>query len=197
LHDSLVFCASCRSILQLMADVFTKTKRSEVMSRVRGKGNKNTELRLIAIMRANSIGGWRRGSKLIGRPDFVFSRGRLAVFVDGCFWHGCPIHGTMPKQNARFWFEKIAGNRSRDRRVSRSLRSQGWQVLRIWEHELKRRNEPRLLARLERALVVAEHSTANRIPSRAVPGRGRASAILPTRIILTGLTHSRFDPHHG
>jgi DNA mismatch endonuclease (patch repair protein) len=85
-----------------MSDVFTPQKRSAVMSLIRGRGNKETELKLITLMRAHGIGGWRRGSKLPGRPDFVFPRERLAVFIDGCFWHGCAIHATWPKNNADF-----------------------------------------------------------------------------------------------
>lgn len=69
------------------------------------------------------------------RPDLVFPRAKVAVFVDGCFWHGCPRHGTMPRQNQEFWSEKIARNKARDARVTRALRRQGWQVVRIWEHE--------------------------------------------------------------
>ncbi|HEY4248178.1 MAG TPA: very short patch repair endonuclease [Lacunisphaera sp.] len=131
-----------------MPDIFTKRKRSDVMSRIRGSGNKGTELRLIQIFRANDITGWRRGSKLPGKPDFVFPRLKTAVFVDGCFWHGCPKHGTSPKTRAAFWLAKIIGNKARDRRVNRTLRARGWKVLRIWEHELSRRNLPRLLKRL-------------------------------------------------
>jgi DNA mismatch endonuclease (patch repair protein) len=134
-----------------MSDVFTKAKRSAVMSRIRGKGNQDTELRLIQIFRANGITGWRRRSKLAGKPDFVFRTQHLAVFVDGCFWHGCPIHATWPKQNAKFWCEKIAKNKARDRLVSRTLRTGGWKVLRIWEHELTLKNEPRIIVRLRRA----------------------------------------------
>ena len=77
---------------------------------------------------------------------------RLAVFVDGCFWHGDPLHATAPKTNAAFWQEKLSTNRTRDRLVTRTLRALGWCVLRIWEHELIRKNEPRRLARLHRAL---------------------------------------------
>ena len=132
------------------------------MAAIRSHGNAATELRLIALMRAHGITGWRRGSTLPGRPDFVFKKlpapprlrqaSKLAVFVDGCFWHGCPLHGTQPKSNAKFWREKIARNQARDRRVSRTLRARGWSVLRIWEHELKRKGERRLLSRLHRAL---------------------------------------------
>jgi DNA mismatch endonuclease (patch repair protein) len=119
------------------------------MSKIRGAGNKDTELRLIQIFRANGITGWRRGSKLPGKPDFVFPKLKTAVFVDGCFWHGCPKHGTKPRNRAAFWVAKLTGNKARDRRVNRTLRGHGWVVLRIWEHELKTQNVPRLLKRLQ------------------------------------------------
>lgn len=131
-----------------MADVFTKAKRSLVMSRIRGAGNKDTELRLIAIFRANKISGWRRRHLLTGKPDFVFPRQKVVVFVDGCFWHGCPFHATWPKNNAEFWRMKIVGNQKRDRIVTRSLRKAGWRVVRIWEHALTRKHEARTVARL-------------------------------------------------
>ena len=85
----------------------------------------------------------------LDKLDFVFRSHRLAVFVDGCFWLGCPLHATQPKTNAKFWREKLARNRARDREVNRTL---GWRVLRIREHELTRKNEPRLLARLCRVI---------------------------------------------
>jgi len=145
------------------------------MSRIRGAGNKGTELRLIAVFQAHDITGWRRGQTLSlkfqgtrdkdqeseprspGRvkPDFLFRNLRIALFVDGCFWHGCPQHATWPKTRAAFWRNKIESNRARDRRVNRELRSRGWRVIRIWEHELTRRNEPRLLARLRRLGLTA------------------------------------------
>lgn len=133
-----------------MPDVFTKAKRSEVMSRIRGKGNRDTELRLIQIFRAHKITGWRRNHTLYGKPDFVFRANRIAVFVDGCFWHGCPKHATKPKNNAAFWRKKIARNIERDREVFRFLRQAGWRVVRIWEHDLARKNEKRLVAWLRR-----------------------------------------------
>ena len=135
-----------------MPDIFSKRKRSAVMSAIRSRGNRSTELRLITFFRVHAITGWRRGSRLTGKPDFVFPRRKLAVFVDGCFWHGCPLHGTQPRQHAKFWREKIARNRTRDRLVSRTLRTRGWRVLRVWEHELQRRSERALLSRLNRAL---------------------------------------------
>jgi G:T-mismatch repair DNA endonuclease (very short patch repair protein) len=72
------------------------------------------------------------------RPDFVFLKSRMAIFVDGCFWHGCPKHATKPRNNAAFWKKKLAGNKTRDRMVNRALRRAGWKVVRIWEHALPR-----------------------------------------------------------
>jgi DNA mismatch endonuclease (patch repair protein) len=67
--------------------------------------------------------------------DIVFRSHRVAVYVDGCFWHGCPVHGTWPKQNARFWREKIETNRRRDGDTELQLANAGWMVIRVWEHE--------------------------------------------------------------
>jgi DNA mismatch endonuclease (patch repair protein) len=164
-----------------MPDVFTKAKRSEVMSRIRGRGNQETELALMQVFRGMGITGWRRqvllkvrssrreeahSEKREGKTrrrksdgassprllrvkvDFVFPRPKVAVFVDGCFWHGCPQHATKPRHNAAFWRKKLAGNKARDRRVTRTLRRAGWRVLRLWEHELARKRELRLAARL-------------------------------------------------
>jgi DNA mismatch endonuclease (patch repair protein) len=107
------------------------------MSRIRGSGNRSTELALIRIFREYGIKGWRRKQPLFGKPDFVFPESRIAVFVDGCFWHGCPRHGNMPKNNREFWKKKIGANMKRDQRVNRILRSQGWSVQRIWEHDIR------------------------------------------------------------
>nr|BDD46570.1 very short patch repair endonuclease [bacterium] len=119
-----------------MADVFTKQKRSEVMSRVRGKGNLATELKLIKLFRKYGITGWRRNYNLYGKPDFVFLDKRVAVFVDGEFWHGHPKLGQIPKSNREFWARKIERNKARDRIVNRTLKKRGWVVVRIWQHQL-------------------------------------------------------------
>jgi DNA mismatch endonuclease (patch repair protein) len=121
-----------------MPDVFTKAKRSEVMSRIRGRGNKDTELALMKLLRRHHVTGWRRNQNVFGKPDFVFWQVRLALFVDGCFWHGCPKHCNTPANNRAFWKTKLAANQARDRRVNRELRKLGWRVVRIWEHDLKR-----------------------------------------------------------
>jgi len=122
-----------------MPDVFTKAKRSEVMSRIRSRGNKDTELALIKLFREHGVTGWRRNQKVFGKPDFLFRRKRLALFVDGCFWHGCPKHCKAPVGNREFWEKKLSANQERDRRVNRELRKLGWRVVRIWEHDLARR----------------------------------------------------------
>jgi DNA mismatch endonuclease (patch repair protein) len=119
-----------------MPDVFTIEKRSQVMSRIRGRGNKATEIALARLLRRNKINGWRRHPAIFGKPDFVFRRERLVLFVDGCFWHGCPRHSNMPVNNRPFWERKLIANKVRDRLVTRTLRQRGWTVLRIWEHDL-------------------------------------------------------------
>ena len=106
------------------------------MAAIRSRGNKATELKLASILRTARITGWRRHQPLPGRPDFIFPRQRLAVFVDGCFWHGCRWHCRMPQGNREYWQRKIANNSVRDRRITRLLRLRGWQVLRIWGHAL-------------------------------------------------------------
>ena len=124
-------------------DVFTRKKRSEVMALVRPTGNLSTELVLAGALRRHGVTGWRRHLEIgLGtgktRPDFVFTKPRVAVFVDGCFWHCCPVHGTKPASRMDFWLPKLETNRRRDRRVSAALRRQGWRVIRVWEHSVKR-----------------------------------------------------------
>ena len=166
-----------------MADVLSKAARSELMSRIRSRGNERTELTLTRLLRREGITDWRRHvsislkktpgqgtgptAKCVGRvpspggrakagshrrtavrPDFVFRKERVVIFVDGCFWHGCAIHGTRPKDNRAFWRKKITANQTRDRRVHRTLRKAGWKVLRIWEHSLRPKGMPAVLRRI-------------------------------------------------
>jgi len=136
-----------------MTDVFSKKKRSELMSRIRGRNNKGTELVLASLLRKNRIIGWRRHSRLPGTPDFALHSQKVAIFVDGCFWHGCTrcTKNITPATNRKYWSDKIIANRRRDRRADRNLRGSGWRVLRIWEHDLKKRPDG-CLARIGRAV---------------------------------------------
>jgi DNA mismatch endonuclease (patch repair protein) len=121
------------------------------MSRIRSFGNKSTELRFLQMLREQKIRGWRRHLDLPGRPDFAFPAARVAIFLDGCFWHGCPRHYRKPRNHA-YWEPKLRRNLARDRRAAAALRSAGWMVLRVWEHSL--RETVRIAARLRRALEI-------------------------------------------
>jgi DNA mismatch endonuclease (patch repair protein) len=136
-----------------MTDVFTRVQRSKVMASVRSRGNRTTEGKLATLFRSNGIKGWRRHASLPGKPDFVFRRERVVIFVDGCFWHGCSLHGEIPRANNEYWIRKLARNKIRDREANRLLRAAGWRVLRIWGHSL---NAPKnVLARVISALSAA------------------------------------------
>lgn len=205
-----------------MPDVFTKPKRSEVMSQIRARGNKETEVALAKLMRRHGITGWRRQiilrvegreSRITIRTDFIFPKQRVAVFVDGCFWHGCPKHSSparwLRKSSMRertevrnqetgarrtgklFWAQKLAANMARDRFVNRTLRRQGWRVLRIWEHELTN-SAQQCIEKLESTLGRKTHhrqmSSSDfttrrtvRASTRSTPGRNAYSSAMSVR----------------
>lgn len=137
-----------------MADVFTKAQRSAVMARVRSRDNLSTEMLTIRLLRANGIVGWRRHSRIFGKPDFVFQKAKIVLFVDGCFWHGCPRCKRIPASSKAFWRAKIERNVQRDKKVSRELRKEGWRVVRVRECRLK--TPTRFLNRLK-TLSAAKH----------------------------------------
>jgi DNA mismatch endonuclease, patch repair protein len=111
--------------------------RSSAMSAVRGKNNRTTERRLrLALVRAEMRGWTMHPKDLSGSPDFFFRTAGVAVFVDGCFWHACPMCGHVPRANNRFWQAKLQRNRERDARVMSELLANKLRVLRFWEHEL-------------------------------------------------------------
>ena len=114
-----------------MADIFSKKKRSEIMSRIRGK---NTKPEL--LLKKQLKGFTYHPKNLFGSPDFINYQKKTVIFVDGCFWHGCPIHYRTPKSNREYWIPKIERNIIRSREVSLAYKLAGWKVLRIWEHEL-------------------------------------------------------------
>lgn len=123
-----------------MSDVFTKEKRSSVMKAVKSRNTKTTELKMIEIFKELHVTGWRRTYPLIGKPDFVFPKKRLVVFVDGCFWHGHDCRNVTPSENAEFWNAKREYNKRNDKLVTQTLESKNWTVIRIWECELKKKN---------------------------------------------------------
>ena len=144
-----------------MPDNLTPEQRSYCMSRIRSRGNTATENKLIKIFRKHHITSWRRQSNVFGKPDFVFRKQRVAVFADGCFWHGCPKHSSQPTSNHMFWENKLARNKDRDRLVTRTLRKNGWNVLRIWQHELTQKLESRCVKRVRRALGALKQEGTN------------------------------------
>jgi DNA mismatch endonuclease (patch repair protein) len=138
-----------------MSDIFDKGKRSDVMSKIRSKKNESTELKLIALFKQAGIKGWRRNYPVKGHPDFVFISERVAIFVDGCFWHGHDCRNVTPSDNAEFWNKKRSDNRERDRKATERLQAHGWTVLRIWECELKKKTESATIAKIIDALCIA------------------------------------------
>jgi DNA mismatch endonuclease, patch repair protein len=132
---------------------FGGLSRSALMSRIRGKGNRTTELRLLNLLREHRVTGWKRHGSILGRPDFIWPKTKIAVFLHGCFWHGHDCgRNLLAKTNSEAWLTKIAVNRQRDRRVTRSLRRAGWSVLVIWECQLSRA-PLRCVCRIERRLL--------------------------------------------
>ena len=117
-----------------MSDVHSPATRSFNMSQIRGRDTAPETLLRSEL--------WKRGHRfrihyrMIGRPDIVFNRKRVAIFVDGCFWHQCPVHYQAPGTNSSFWQKKIADNAARDELVGSQLCDAGWLVLRFWEHEI-------------------------------------------------------------
>lgn len=126
------------------------------MSRVRSSGNRSTEAAFIGKLKERGITGWRRKQAIFGKPDFAFRKARIAVFIDGCYWHGCRKHGRMPASNRAYWERKIGRNIERDRTVKRELRKAGWTVVRVWEHELKDGTVRRKLRRIEDASEILD-----------------------------------------
>ena len=124
-----------------MSDIFTKEKRSEVMKAVKSRNTKTTELKMLKIFKELHITGWRRTYPLIGKPDFVFPKKRIVVFVDGCFWHGHDCRNVTPSANAEFWNAKREYNKRHDEIVTQALREKNWTVIRVWECELKKKNK--------------------------------------------------------
>jgi DNA mismatch endonuclease, patch repair protein len=153
--------------VNLIVDRISKAERSAIMSRIRARGNRRTEISFASLLRKRKIIGWRRhltiklkqtkisasdGTKFKPqvRPDFVFPKKKLAVFIDGCFWHGCPKCYRNPKSRKKFWSAKVLRNKERDTFQNRALRRIGWRVVRVWECALKPKNICRFSKKLTR-----------------------------------------------
>lgn len=134
-----------------MADVFNKSDRSKVMQKIRSNNNKSTELKLIKLFKEHHIVGWRRHYNVKGHPDFVFPQQRVAIFVDGCFWHGHNCRNLTPKDNSDYWDKKRAYNKKHDAEMTALFEARGWTVLRIWECELKKKNIHETLNKIKKA----------------------------------------------
>lgn len=127
-----------------MADIFDKEKRSDIMKRVKSKGNVSTEVKLMNLFKQYNIKGWRRNYKVKGKPDFVFLNKKIAVFVDGCFWHGHDCRNTIPKDNSDYWDKKRGNNRKHDMKITELFNNRGWMVIRIWECTLQKKNAEKI-----------------------------------------------------
>lgn len=123
------------------------------MQQVKSKHNISTELKLIQFFKSNSITGWRRNYNLFGKPDFVFPSKKIAVFVDGCFWHGHNCRNLKPKSNTDYWINKILRNRNRDKLVTKTLTNEGWKVVRIWECQLSNKKKLDVFTNINKDLV--------------------------------------------
>lgn len=137
-----------------MPDNLSPDDRLRTMRAVKSKGTK-PEKRLRAILAGSGLSGWKMNyENAPGKPDIAFPARKIAVFIDGCFWHGCPYcNRPLPETNRAYWEQKIARNIARDQKYDEELQRQGWHVLRIWEHQLKEKSayQP-FLSRLRAAL---------------------------------------------
>ncbi|MGA7627656.1 MAG: very short patch repair endonuclease [Methanoregula sp.] len=123
-----------------MTDVLTKEQRTFNMSKIRGK-NTGPEIKLRKMLWSQGIRGYRIHYILLGKPDIVFTKKKIAIFVDGCFWHKCPVCFQAPETRKEFWMKKIQSNVDRDKKINDKLQIDGWTVIRIWEHEIRKEPE--------------------------------------------------------
>jgi DNA mismatch endonuclease (patch repair protein) len=120
-----------------MTDVLTPEQRKHNMSRIRAK-NTGPEVKLRKLLSAAGIRGYRIHYTLPGKPDIVFTKRKITIFIDGCFWHKCPVCFQEPETRREFWLKKIQSNVDRDKKVDEQLKNKGWTVLRFWEHDVRK-----------------------------------------------------------
>ncbi len=153
------------------------------MRAVKNRRVKSTELALRARLAAAGISGWRMYDfELPGTPDFVFPAARVAIYVDGCFWHGCPRCYRRPHSSQAYWDQKVSLNRCRDARVNRAMRRLGWIVRHIWEHDLRRPG--RAVAIVNN--VLSSRGDARGTPRSKRPDRTRMTSYLEYENLLAG-----------
>ncbi|MGP4060239.1 very short patch repair endonuclease [Halobacillus sp. H74] len=119
-----------------MADIMTSEQRKRTMSRIKARSRLEDKV---------SKALWNKGyrfrknvSKLRGTPDIVIQKYKVVIFIDSCYWHACPVHGTIPKSNTKFWRDKFERNKQRDQRDNQFYKEKDWHILRVWEHDLKK-----------------------------------------------------------
>lgn len=138
-------------------DTFSPEKRSEIMRRVKST-NTSVELKLRKELWRHGLRGWRVHPKNVpGKPDMIFRAKKVAIFVDGCFWHGCPTCDRSPKSGNAYWENKISRNVARDKKYNELLINDGWSVIRLWEHEVTR-HMTECVSRILTAMGPAERS---------------------------------------
>lgn len=120
-------------------DIYSKKKRSKIMGSIKGRDNL-LELKFEKILKDAGLKFKRNAEELPGKPDVVFKNKKIIIFVDGCFWHGCKKHFSLPKSNQWFWKNKIEGNINRDKSINKFYKNMGWRVLRIWQHDMTRKS---------------------------------------------------------
>ena len=121
-------------------EVAENTKKT--MTAIKGKNNRSTEIKLRMLLVRNHISGWKTNYiNILGKPDIYFQKEKIAIYIDGCFWHGCPICGHIPKTRTEYWEAKIKRNKERDLKVTKENEINGIIVLRFWEHELKEKKD--------------------------------------------------------
>ncbi|MDO8872893.1 MAG: very short patch repair endonuclease [Methanoregula sp.] len=136
-----------------MADVLNEQQRKHNMSRIRGK-NTGPEIKLRKMLWSHGIRGYRIHHNMPGKPDIVFIKKKIAIFIDGCFWHKCPIDFQEPETRKEFWMKKINSNVERDKKITKKLQEEGWTVIRFWEHEVRKKPEEVI----EKILLLLHHS---------------------------------------
>ena len=120
-----------------MPDIVSKKKRSEIMSLIKSKDSK-IEVLFRKELRKQGFRYSKNSSKYFGKPDIVLLKHKTVIFIDSCFWHGCKKHCRIPAVRKKYWTEKITRNKERDKEVNKHYKIKNWEVVRVWEHNLKK-----------------------------------------------------------